>query len=143
VIGRRYPAVTIKEHCVELPQDIKDGLDEKVFVHLATLNPDGSPQVSVVWIGRDGDKVLFSTATGRVKPRNIAHDPRVALSFTPPSKPYTNIVMQGRVTKTAKDGTWLIDSLSDKYMNKPDYNGPEGEVRVNYEITIDTIGSWG
>jgi hypothetical protein len=51
--------------------------------------------------------------------------------------------MQGRVTKTAEDGTWLIDSLSDKYMNKPDYNGPQGEVRVNYEITIDTIGSWG
>lgn len=128
---------------MELPEDIRDALDEKVFVHLATLNPDGSPQVSVVWIGRDGDKVLFSTATGRVKPRNIEHDPRVALSFTPPSKPYKNIVMQGQVTKTAQDGTWLIDALSDKYRDKPDYNGPAGEVRVNYEITIDSIGSWG
>lgn len=128
---------------MELPADIKDALDQKVFVHIATLNPDGSPQVSAVWVGRDGDKVLVSTATGRVKPRNIAHDPRVALSFTPPDAPYRNIVMQGRVTKTAEDGTWLIDALSDKYLGRPDYNGPEGEVRVNYEITVDAIGGWG
>ncbi len=128
---------------MELPQKIRDALDQKVFVHLATLNPDGSPHVSVVWIGRDGDKVLFSTATGRVKPRNIAFDPRVALSFTPVDRPYTNIVMQGRVTKTAEDGTWLIDALSDKYRGKPDYNGPVGEVRVNYEITVDSISRWG
>jgi PPOX class probable F420-dependent enzyme len=128
---------------MELPPDIRDALDEKVFVHIATLNPDGSPQVSAVWIGRDGDKVLMSTTTGRIKPRNIAHDPRVALSFTPPDEPYRNVVMRGRVTKTAQDGTWLIDALSDKYLGKPDYNGPAGEVRVNYEITIDSVGGWG
>jgi PPOX class probable F420-dependent enzyme len=128
---------------MELPQDIKNALDEKVFVHVATTNPDGSPQVSVVWIGRDGDKVLFSTATGRVKPRNIEHDPRVALSFTPPSDPYRNIVMQGTVTKTATDGKWLINALSEKYTGNPDYQGKAGEVRVNYEITVDSVGGWG
>jgi PPOX class probable F420-dependent enzyme len=128
---------------MELPQNVKDALDEKVFVHLATINPDGSPQVSVVWIGRDGDKVLVSTAAGRVKPRNIAHDPRVALSLSPPSKPYVNIVMAGEVTKTAEDGTWLINSLSDKYTGNKDYQGKPGEVRVNYEITITSISRWG
>ncbi len=128
---------------MELPQEIRDALDEKVFVHLATINPDGSPQVSTVWITRDGDKVLFSTATGRVKPRNIANDPRVALSFSPPSKPYKNFTLQGTVTKTAEDGKWLINSLSDKYLGKPDYDGKPGEVRVNYEITIDNVGIWG
>ena len=128
---------------MELPQDIKDALDEKVFVHLATLNPDGSPQVSVLWVGRDGDKVLASTATGRIKPRNIALDPRVGLSFTPPSDPYKNIVMQGRVTKTAEDGTWLIDALNGKYRGKPVYPDRPSEVRVNYENEIDSIGSWG
>lgn len=127
---------------MELPTEIKDALDQKVFVHIATVNPDGSPQVSAVWVGRDGDKVLVSTATGRVKPRNIAGDSRVALSFSPTDSPYRNIVMQGRVTKTAEDGTWLIDALSDKYLGKPDYDGPEG-VRVNYEITVDSIGGWG
>lgn len=129
---------------MQLPEDIKTALDEKVYVHVATLNPDGSPQVSVVWIDRSGDTVLFSTAEGRVKPRNIANDPRVALSFTPPEKPYTNIVMQGTVTKIAADGTWLIDQLATKYLGHESYRfGKPGEVRVNYEIEIDSIGSWG
>lgn len=127
---------------MQLPQDIKDALDEKVFAHLATINPDGSPQVSVVWVGRDGDMVLVSTATGRVKSRNIEGDVRVAVSFSPPSAPYKNIVMQGTVTKIAKDGTWLIDSLNDKYVGNPVYPLPSGQIRINYEISIDSIGSW-
>lgn len=128
---------------MQLPQDVKDALDEKVFVHLGTVNPDGSPQVSVVWVGRDGDKVLVSTATGRVKARNIEGDRRVALSFTPESQPYKNIVMQGTVTKTAEDGRWLIDALNLKYKGDPVYPLPEDQIRVNYEITVDSIGSWG
>ena len=52
---------------MQLPEEIKSALDEKVFVHMATVNPDGSPQVSVVWITRRGDTVLFSTAEGRIK----------------------------------------------------------------------------
>ena len=125
---------------MQLPQDIKDSLDEKVFAHLGTLNPDGSPQVSVVWVGRDNDVVLVSTATGRVKTRNIAGDSRVAISFSPPSKPYQNIVMQGTVTKSEEDGRWLIDALNLKYHGDPVYRLPPGQIRVNYEITIESIG---
>ncbi len=129
---------------MELPQEIKDLLDEKVYVHLGTLMPDGSPHVSVVWIGRDGDKVLFSTAEGRVKPRNLALDPRVALSFTPPDMPFKNIVLRGHVVKAATDGTWLIDDLARKYMGHESYRfGAPGEVRVNYEIEITSVSSWG
>ena len=129
---------------MELPEEIREALDDKVFVHLGTLMPDGSPHVSVVWIGRDGDKVLFSTAEGRVKPRNIAHDPRVALSFTPPDMPFKNIVLRGHVTKTATDGTWLIDRLANKYLGHESYQfGAPGEVRVNYEIEIDSSSTWG
>ena len=128
---------------MQLPKDIKDALDEKVFVHLGTINPDGSPQVSVVWVGRDGDTILVSTATGRVKTRNIERDRRVAISLTPPSKPYKNIVMQGTVTKSEQSGRWLIDALNLKYHGKPVYALPDGQIRVNYEITIDSIGSWG
>ena len=129
---------------MELPDDIRSALDEKVFVHLATLNPDGSPQVSVVWMTRSGNTVLFSTAEGRIKPRNIANDPRVALSFSPPDDTATNIVMQGRVTKIAADGTWLIDELANKYLGHDSYQfAKPGEVRVNYEIEIDRISTWG
>ncbi|MCL1599921.1 MAG: PPOX class F420-dependent oxidoreductase [Actinomycetia bacterium] len=129
---------------MELPDDIRSALDEKVFVHVATLNPDGSPQVSVVWMTRRRDTVLFSTAQGRVKPRNIANDPRVALSFSPPDDTSKNIVMQGRVTKIATDGTWLIDELANKYLGHDSYQfAKPGEVRVNYEIEIDSISTWG
>lgn len=129
---------------MELSDTVKGLLDEKVYVHLATIMPDGSPQVSVVWVTRDGDKVLFSSALGRVKPRNIELDPRVALSFTPPDKPYENTVLRGRVTKTATDGTWLIDQLANKYLGHESYQfATPGEVRVNYEIEIDAVSQWG
>jgi len=127
---------------MELPDDIKTALDEKVFAHIATLNPDGSPQVSVMWIARDGDTALVSATQGRVKTRNMEDDARVALSFTLPDEPYKNVVMQGRVTKAATDGTWLIDQLANKYLGHDEYQfaGP-GEVRVNYEIEIESVAS--
>ncbi len=129
---------------MELSDSVKNLLDDKIYVHLATIMPDGSPQVSVVWVDRDGDKVLFSSALGRVKPRNIELDPRVALSFTPPDKPYENTVLRGRVTKTATDGTWLIDRLAKKYLGHESYQfATPGEVRVNYEIEIDAVSQWG
>jgi PPOX class probable F420-dependent enzyme len=128
---------------MQLPEDVKAVLDERVFAHLATINPDGSPQVSVVWVDRRDDTILFSTARGRVKTRNLARDPRVAISITPPDEPYTNIVMQGRVTRVAEDGTWLIDELAHKYLGHESYRfGAPGEIRVNYEIEIDRIGGW-
>lgn len=129
---------------MRIPDDVRSDLDQKVFVHLATLMPDGSPQVSVVWIGRDGDKLLVSTAAGRVKPRNLELDPRVALSFSPPDNPSRNITVRGRVTKTANDGTWLIDSLANKYHGHENYQfGKPGEIRVNYEIEVTSLSVWG
>lgn len=129
---------------MDLPEDIKAALDEKVYAHVATVNPDGSPQVSVVWITRRDNTVLFSTAAGRIKPRNIAADPRVALSFTPPNEPYKNITMQGTVIRTETDGTWLIDELANKYLGHESYQyGKPGEVRVNYEIEIESMSTWG
>ena len=129
---------------MQLPDEIGSALDENVFVHIATLNPDGSPQVSVVWMTRRGDTVLFSSAEGRIKPRNIALDPRVALSFSPPGNTGRNIAMQGTVTKIASDGTWLIDELANKYLGHDSYQfAKPGEVRVNFEIDIDKISTWG
>lgn len=125
---------------MELPDEVKAALDEKVFVHMATTMPDGSPQVSVVWIGRDGDRLLFSTAEGRVKTENIRRDNRVALSFTAIGDDYANHVLRGRVTTFEADGWWLIDELSRKYRDGKDYPRPEGQVRVNGVIEIDRIG---
>ena len=127
---------------MQLPDELREALDEKVFVHLATINEDGSPQVSAVWIGRDGDTLLFSTAEGRVKTANIRRDPRVALSFTPVGDAYKNYVLQGRVTRFEPDGWWLIDDLARKYIDAHSYPWrTPGQVRVNGEIEIDKIGS--
>jgi PPOX class probable F420-dependent enzyme len=123
---------------MELPEDVKAALDERVFAHLATTMPDGSPQVSVVWIDREGDTLLFSTAEGRVKTENIRRDPRVALSFTT-ADDYKNYVLRGRVTRFEPDGWWLIDRLARKYWGE-DYPRPEGQIRVNGEIVIDKVG---
>jgi PPOX class probable F420-dependent enzyme len=127
---------------MHLDDDVKSALDEKVFVHLATLMPDGSPQVSVIWIGRRDDTVLFSTAEGRVKTENIRKDNRVALSFTAIGDDYVNFVLQGRVTRFEPDGWWLIDELARKYTDADEYQWKTpGQVRVNGEITIDSVGS--
>lgn len=126
---------------MQLPDDVKAAVDEKVFVHLATIMPDGSPQVSVIWIGRDGDTLLFSTAEGRVKTENIRRDPRVSLSFTTTGDEYINYVMRGRVTKFEPDGWWLIDDLARKYTDADRYEWrTPGQVRVNGEITVDSVG---
>ncbi len=126
---------------MKLSDEVKAALDEKVFVHLATLMPDGSPQVSVIWVGRDGEKILFSTAEGRVKTNNIRRDSRVALSFTTTGDDYRNYVLKGKVTRFEPDGFWLIDDLAKKYMgtDKYEWATPE-QVRVNGEIEIDSVG---
>ncbi len=126
---------------MELPDDVKQAVDERVFVHLATVMPDGSPQVSVIWIGRRGDTLLFSTAEGRVKTDNIRRDQRVALSFTAVDDEYRNYVLRGRVTRFEADGWWLIDELARKYTDADEYRWKTpGQVRVNGEIEIDTVG---
>lgn len=127
---------------MQLPDDLKAALDEKAFIHLATVNADGSPQVSVIWVGRDDDTILFSTAEGRVKTANIRRDNRVAISFTPEGEAYRNYVMQGRVTRFEPDGWWLIDELARKYTDADSYQWKTpGQVRVNGEIEIDTIAT--
>ncbi|MGI9529931.1 MAG: PPOX class F420-dependent oxidoreductase [Acidimicrobiia bacterium] len=127
---------------MQLPDDLKAAIDEKVFVHLATLNADGSPQVSVIWVGREGDTILFSTAEGRVKTENIRRDNRVGLSFTVDGDEYKNHVLQGRVTRFEPDGWWLIDDLARKYTDADSYQWrTPGQVRVNGEIAIDKIAA--
>lgn len=126
---------------MELTDAVKAALDTPVFAHLATIMPDGSPQVSVIWVARDGDVITFSTAEGRIKTENIRRDNRVALSFTTVGDDYRNYVLRGRVTRFEPDGWWLIDELARKYTDEDEYIWKEpGQVRVNGEITVDSIG---
>jgi PPOX class probable F420-dependent enzyme len=120
--------------------DLKDGirqaLEERNFWSLATLNPDGSPQSTVVWVNvRDG-KVLVNTALGRKKPRNIENDPRVALSWHAEGG-YPSASIQGEVveTITGEQAETDIDDLAEKYLGERPYPWRKpGEQRVTYVI---------
>lgn len=126
-----------------LPQALKDLLQDRVFVHLATLMPDGAPQSSPVWVDVDGDEILVNTARGRVKDRNMTRDPRVALSVTPIDNPYRAYMLRGHVTAQTTDGADAhIDRLSKKYLGLDRYpRRTSGEVRVIFRIAVDAIAS--
>lgn len=125
---------------VDISDDIRALLSEPIFFHAATVNPDGSPQVSVVWADLDGDLLRFSTAEGRAKPRNLRRDPRIALSFTVPDNPYRNIVLHGRAVEIENRGMGLIDHMARKYTGSERYEwAMPGDVRVDIAVQIDRI----
>ena len=112
-------------------------LHKKTFAHLATLMPDGSPQVTPVWFDYDGRVIRVNTAKGRVKARNMEKRPSVALSIMDPDNPYRHIQIRGHVERvTEEGGSAHIDALAKKYLGKDKYPYSQpGEVRVIYEIT--------
>ncbi|MDT0452295.1 PPOX class F420-dependent oxidoreductase [Streptomyces hesseae] len=102
-----------------LSDDLKSYIDDNpAFVTVATVQPDGSPQLSVTWIKRDGDDLLFSTTVGRRKERNLRREPRVTVMVNPPNAPYTYAEVRGTASITTEGGPELIDELSRKYTGK-------------------------
>ena len=123
-----------------IPDDVRALLTEPIFFHAATINPDGSPQVSVVWADIDGDLIRFSTAEGRAKPRNLRRDPRIAISFSPPDDPYRNIVINGRAVEIEQRGMDLINRMARKYTDADSYQWSQpGEVRVDIAVAVDRV----
>ncbi|GGS18266.1 hypothetical protein GCM10010252_67150 [Streptomyces aureoverticillatus] len=98
-----------------LSDKLKALLDTPVFVIVATVQPDGSPQLSPVWVKRDGDDVIFSTTLGRQKEKNLRRDPRVTVLLQPFDAPYTYAEIRGTVTMSTEGGQELIDELALKY----------------------------
>jgi PPOX class probable F420-dependent enzyme len=114
---------------------------KNAFANVATLNPDGSPQVTPVWVDYDGTHVLINTAKGRVKAKNLAREPRVALSIADPDNAYRYIGIQGRVVEmTENGGDAHIDKMAKKYLGKDSYpfRAP-GEVRLIVKISPDKV----
>lgn len=116
-------------------------LKEKVFVHLATTNKDGSPQVSPLWVDyRDGE-IIVNSEEHRLKVKNMKRDPRVSLSVQDPSKPYKYVQIKGRVTEiTRTGGAEGIDALAKKYLNEEKYPWNEpADVRVAIRIKPEKV----
>jgi hypothetical protein len=119
--------------------------DPRAFAHLATVSPNGAPQVTPVWFDVVDGKVRVNSARGRVKTRNMLEGAKVALSILDPDNAYRYIQVRGTVTKaTEVGGDAHIDALAKKYLGKDSYPFRKpGEVRVIFEITptgVDAMG---
>ncbi len=110
--------------------------DKKAFATIATLMPDGSPQVTPVWFDFENGRVRVNTARGRVKARNMKVGSKVALSIMDPDNPYRYVQVRGPVVSETEQGADAhIDSLAKKYLGQDNYPFRRpGEVRVIYEI---------
>ena len=128
-----------------IPESHRDLLTGVTFAHLATLMKDGSPQVTPVWIDIDGEIVVFNTAEGRLKTRNLDRDGRVALSVSDPQNPYRYLQIRGRVIDRTHDGADAhIDKMARKYLGLDayPYRNP-AEQRVVYRIEPASVQAYG
>ena len=122
-----------------LDETVRKLLDGRTFATIATLNPDGSPQTSVVWVKRDGDTVLFSTTAVRRKARNVARDPRVSLSVFDLDHPYTAVDIASTAELVPDPDRTLPLELSHKYLGTdPPPPGPN-EVRLIVRVTPEKV----
>lgn len=124
-----------------IPEKYLDLFRKRAFANLATLMPDGRPQVTPVWCDLDGAHILFNSARGRQKDRNIRRDPRIALSIQDPDNPYRYIEIRGRVIEITEQGADdHIDRLAQKYLGVERYpNRRAGEVRLTYRLAPERV----
>lgn len=125
---------------VKIPEKFLDLFHKPAFAHLATLMPDGSPQVTPVWIDYDGNHLLVNSARGRQKDRNMKRDERVAVEILDPDDPYRFLQVRGRVVEITEQGAEAhIDKLANKYRGR-DYDGyTPGMVRCIYRILPEHV----
>ena len=125
---------------VALSELAKRLIDGKNFAFLATVGKDCSPQVTPVWVDREGDVIRVNTAVGRAKQRNTKRDPRVSLALVDWENPYTRVVIMGRVVEQTTEGAdEHIDSLAKKYLGVEKYPWRRGEQRIILKIEAEKI----
>jgi PPOX class probable F420-dependent enzyme len=123
---------------------------QRAFVHdnpfaaiVTTLRADGTPHSTVVWIEEEGGDVLFNTAEGRAKPRELKADPRVSVTMVDPSDMFKWISVSGNAELTTEGAREQIDRLAKKYLGKDEYPWYQGEQRVTVRIKPDKVDGSG
>lgn len=116
-------------------------LKAKNFGFLATLMPDGSPQVTPTWLDVEGDYIIVNTAEGRLKHKNVSRDPRVAVSVADQVNPYNMVTVRGRVIEQTTNGADdHIDKMAKKYLGMDKYPGrAPGEKRLILKIKPERV----
>lgn len=123
---------------IPLNDETRRLLDGRNFAVLATINPDGAPQTSAMWVGRAGDDVLLSTLAGRRKHRNLERDPRASVTVIDAGDPYNYVELRGRVVTIDEDvGRGFDTGLSWKYDGRDPDPDPPGAVRLILRMRIE------
>jgi anthraniloyl-CoA monooxygenase len=129
-----------------IPHDFLDLFEKPAVAHLATLMPDGSPQVTPVWVDYDGHHVLVNSAAGRQKDLNMERRRRVAIEIQDPDDPNRYVSVRGTVVEITEDGADAhLDRLARRYLNRdryPDSYRFPGEVRRIYRIEPARVTTW-
>jgi PPOX class probable F420-dependent enzyme len=129
----------------KIPEPFRDLFAKVAYANLATVMPDGSPQVTPVWFDYDGECLRINSAKGRIKDKNMRRNKRVAVSIQDPDNAYRYLAVRGNVEEITEQGADAhIDSLAKKYLGKDKYpfRGP-GEVRVIYKIRPEKVSTMG
>jgi len=124
-----------------LPESVKKVLEDKAYGHVVTFNPNGRPQLTMVWMDVDGNEALFNTAEGRKKVQNLRRDPRIMISVQNRSEPQSYVVLNGAATLTETGADAHIDKLAKRFLglDKYPYRQPD-EKRVIVRVKIDRLG---
>lgn len=128
-----------------IPEKFSDLMEKKVFAGLATIMPDGTPQVTPVWIDFDGENLLVNTAVGRQKDKNLQRDPKVSVMLMDPENPYRYLEIRGKVVERTLDGADdHINKMAKKYLGQDVYPFRQAdEVRVLYKVKPVKTSSMG
>ena len=129
----------------KIPEEFKDLFGKVAYANVATVMPDGTPQVTPVWFDYDGNYLRVNSAKGRVKDKNMRRNKNVALSIQDPDNAYRYLAVRGKVDDITEEGADAhIDSLAKKYLGKDKYPFRQpGEVRVIYKIRPDRVTQMG
>jgi anthraniloyl-CoA monooxygenase len=143
----RYDAWRAKQPSAgPIPSEYLDIFQKPAFAHLATLMPDGTPQVTSVWVDYDGKHVLVNSARGRLKDRNIERRPDVAIEIPDPDNPNRYLAVRGPVVESTEEGADAhLNQLAKRYLNRDEYPPSmrlPGEVRCIYKILPKKVTVW-
>ncbi|RMF53961.1 MAG: PPOX class F420-dependent oxidoreductase [Chloroflexota bacterium] len=125
---------------LKIPEPLRDLFTRPIVCALATVMPDGQPQVTPVWFDFDGEHIIVNTARGRQKDRNMRRDAKVTLLIIDPENPYHWAEARGVVVEESEAGAHeVIKKLALKYRGREEYTLAEGEVRATYKIAIHKL----
>jgi PPOX class probable F420-dependent enzyme len=122
-----------------LDEQVRQLLDGRPFAVLATLNSDGTPQTSVIWVARDGDVLIFTTHDQRQKVRNLRRDPRASATVFAVEDPYRTVDIRGTVELVDDPDRSLSIELTQRFLGQDPPADPPGSHRLIGRLTAERV----